>query len=315
MNKEIKSADLLNGKDVNIENLMDEIESFDKYHNMGSMLARYIIQLGKDEKNTVFEADKSTDHTQTIVTKYGDVLNEIGLSFETANSQMKAFHQDGEAEAKKLNFNIADAGKFAGYLEKVSQKLMSKKEKKFVAKTLTSLIEQFERNYDYDSAQGDDNFLNAAGGLKKVSQGFLAIAENQDETIKNPAKKLAEFEKRLSKGYFKEYIFASKHNLTDDIKEWSNYFSPLSWHSDCTCEMYRNKWNNICFQALDNFKKNPNAQAEYQELLAKLNQAMEFAKKDIDQRIAKVNIVNCILLYNAIKQEMGPIAQKLAEYK
>ena len=315
MSKEIKSnIDLLANKDVSIDNLMDEIEAFDKYHNMGSMLARYVMQLGKDEKNTVFENDKSAVHAQTIVTKYGDVLNEIGLSFEPVNSTVKAFHQDGETEAKKLNFNIADGEKFAGYLGKMGQKIISQKEHKFIKKTLNTLVEQFEHTYDYENPAGDENFLNAVVGLKEIVKGYETIDQNHDGSLSKEVNKLAQFEKRISKGCLKEYIYASKHGLTDDFTEWTKAFTPATWHGDCTVDRYRNRWKNICFKSLDNFKNNPKASEEYADLVQKLKQAIEYAKVDIEERIEKNNNVNYVLLLNALKQEIGTIEKELMKY-
>lgn len=274
---------------------IDAIREHNEQFSLGKIIANTIIeQVDEGERTqTLVNAGLPQDEAEATVAWVGTenlpmseeeemarsvvgvvnapILGSIGLALSPLRKTATMFGPRGEQSVGEVRLQLADGGKFSGFLLAIRPENVSDDFRKDVAHVIDNLV--YETTDAISSSENTQTVfetlaygMGIVGGLKRIGLGDLAITQE-----------LSVLTQRAKQGDVKEYVLADRVGLFREPGEQS--CSPSQWQRDATEKFLLDRWEEV-ISILKMAKNNPKASKLFIELLASATACLNYAKTD-----------------------------------
>jgi hypothetical protein len=255
-----------------IKQLFDDISRYNDHFSPGAIAARAFGQ-GFSVTN---EQENEEINAGLISIKHKNTLESVGLTIESVSGKNDVvLFKEGEMLGNgEIRLNIVDKKRFSGFLEALSKEQVQEQELGVNLETLVGIFcNQIRDNCDFQNMS--DEVLTLLSMAGKVVTEFQRLGLENKENVE----RLSLYVDHINKRDLKEYLFVQKKGLFS----LPGTFGPADWQIDTTLEGFADKWEDA-LQTLEMIKDNPNAFELYINLRSHLNNCLELAKKDLDEK-------------------------------
>lgn len=278
----LKEKDFLNNNenipisDEAIDSFLYELDEYDRQHHpgtaMGSMLAGLFMSQMEDGEESLEKLQEKVENNLTVhdlVDRHADNLSKVGLRLESPNKEGDFDKKETYVQGEML-INIYDKNKLISFLKNIDQK-PSESQKKLLAVTARKLKQQFEYEYNLENAE-DERLLNLLSGMGEIIEQYKRLG------LQDVVTELLDYKEQLGSGFLREYVVAKKAGLFKPLGEGFNY---STFHKDSRPDMYEGSYWGKFFDAIEEIKKNKDANPLYVKAIEYAQKSLDYAEKDL----------------------------------
>lgn len=264
-----------------VNHLFVDISKFNQQFSMGSMLFGLIMGLsgieGEDAPRRPGSDLERAEEDQkmsasAIALIHRDTLNKIGLSLEPVAGKTATLMGRGEqAGSGEMRINVADRGKFTGFLSALEPEQVEITGLKPNLESLSGVLAQQVFDH-YDLKQPSDEMLELFGGLGGIVNQYQRLG------MAKAVEGLETYLDHARKGDLREFVAVERAGL---MSEPGKYFGPADWQKDATPEFLAHHWSEAT-HILRMVRSNPKAQGLYEQLKDQLLKSIKISRADAE---------------------------------
>lgn len=262
--------------------LMELVASYNERFSAGRMAGLAFLKGLPDESAGMDLDEQKADSLLTLEELKEEakpILEATGLALASADTNMMIGDDSGDLRVEELRVDIADGSKFVAYLQALEPQTLTKSQATGLEKIMASVTEQFQKEYDLDSAQ-DDRILELMGSLSTIVDEYKHLGSQSYMSLSQSVSKLERYLSVARAGYLREYREAEELKLTEPFDR--NGFI-LRWHIDATPAFLEERWNEV-IETLQKISQNKKAEELYEGAAKIAKEALEAALSEVTER-------------------------------